>query len=108
VQRCTNNPPALAPLFFFLLFIFLRQKKGKRFSFVYIASAKMEQERYRDIAATLGADLFAKVQAAKVLVVGAGGIGCELLKNLVMMGFVDIETVPPPSAWLSGGRRGTV
>jgi ubiquitin-like 1-activating enzyme E1 B len=56
----------------------------------------MEHERYRDVAATLGSDLFAKVQAAKVLVVGAGGIGCELLKNLVMMGFVDIETVPPP------------
>jgi ubiquitin-like 1-activating enzyme E1 B len=53
----------------------------------------MEHERYRDVAATLGSDLFAKVQAAKVLVVGAGGIGCELLKNLVMMGFVDIETI---------------
>ena len=34
-------------------------------------------------------------EAAKVLVVGAGGIGCELLKNLVLSGFKDIEIVSP-------------
>ncbi len=66
---------------------------------------RMEHERYRDVAATLGSDLFARVQAAKVLVVGAGGIGCELLKNLVMMGFIDIETVPPPLSSSLGCSR---
>lgn len=30
---------------------------------------------------------------SKVLIVGAGGIGCEILKNLVMTGFNDIEIV---------------
>ena len=30
---------------------------------------------------------------SKILVVGAGGIGCELLKNLVLTGFKDIEVV---------------
>ncbi|KAL4235425.1 E1 ubiquitin-activating protein uba2 [Mactra antiquata] len=34
-----------------------------------------------------------KVSSSKILVVGAGGIGCELLKNLVLTGFVDIETI---------------
>lgn len=29
----------------------------------------------------------------KLLVVGAGGIGCELLKNLILTGFSEIEVV---------------
>eukprot|EP00002_Diphylleia_rotans_P019001 TRINITY_DN3674_c0_g1_i1.p1 TRINITY_DN3674_c0_g1~~TRINITY_DN3674_c0_g1_i1.p1 ORF type:complete len:479 (-),score=98.69 TRINITY_DN3674_c0_g1_i1:729-2129(-) len=39
----------------------------------------------------LGETLFQRVSSAKVLVVGAGGIGCELLKNLVLAGFTDIH-----------------
>ncbi|CAI5470384.1 unnamed protein product [Closterium sp. Yama58-4] len=33
------------------------------------------------------------IQKAKVFMVGAGGIGCELLKTLVMTGFHDIELI---------------
>ena len=38
-------------------------------------------------------DLGNKVANAKLLVVGAGGIGCELLKNLVLTGFKNITVV---------------
>ncbi|XP_046361760.2 SUMO-activating enzyme subunit 2-like [Haliotis rufescens] len=34
-----------------------------------------------------------KTLKCKLLVVGAGGIGCELLKNLVLTGFKDIELI---------------
>lgn len=38
-------------------------------------------------------ELQEKILESKILVVGAGGIGCEVLKNLVMTGFADIEIV---------------
>ncbi|KAF8347457.1 hypothetical protein F5887DRAFT_1060776 [Amanita rubescens] len=48
--------------------------------------------------AILGAELHARLSDTKVLLVGAGGIGCELLKNIVLTGFgnitlLDLDTI---------------
>ncbi|KAI0916109.1 hypothetical protein AcW1_010036 [Taiwanofungus camphoratus] len=48
--------------------------------------------------AILGQDLYTRLPETKVLLVGAGGIGCELLKNIVLTGFghitlLDLDTI---------------
>lgn len=43
--------------------------------------------------ATLGEALVNKIQSCKILLVGAGGIGTELLKNLALTGFKYVEVI---------------
>lgn len=50
------------------------------------------------VEATLGYDMLQKIKSSKILLVGAGGIGCELLKNLALTGFshihvIDLDTI---------------
>ena len=40
-----------------------------------------------------GKDVADKITSSKVLVVGAGGIGCELVKALSMSGFKDVAVI---------------
>ncbi|PCH37086.1 hypothetical protein WOLCODRAFT_28912 [Wolfiporia cocos MD-104 SS10] len=48
--------------------------------------------------AILGPELYSRLPQTKLLLVGAGGIGCELLKNIVLTGFghitlLDLDTI---------------
>jgi len=42
---------------------------------------------------TVGETLMNKITTCKILLVGSGGIGCELLKNLALSGFTHVEVI---------------
>jgi molybdopterin/thiamine biosynthesis adenylyltransferase len=42
---------------------------------------------------TVGKKLMNKITSCKILLVGSGGIGCELLKNLALSGFTHVEVI---------------
>jgi ubiquitin-like 1-activating enzyme E1 B len=46
-----------------------------------------------------------EIENVKLLMVGAGGIGCELLKNLVLTGFKNIEIIDLDTIELSNLNR---
>lgn len=53
----------------------------------------------------LGEDCYSNIRNTKVLMVGAGGIGCELLKDLVLTGYGEIHIVDLDTITLSNLNR---
>eukprot|EP00557_Chaetoceros_sp_GSL56_P005690 CAMPEP_0176499734 /NCGR_PEP_ID=MMETSP0200_2-20121128/13103_1 /TAXON_ID=947934 /ORGANISM="Chaetoceros sp., Strain GSL56" /LENGTH=646 /DNA_ID=CAMNT_0017898209 /DNA_START=50 /DNA_END=1987 /DNA_ORIENTATION=+ len=45
------------------------------------------------VSKTVGEPLSKKITSSKILLVGAGGIGCELLKILALTGFTNVEVI---------------
>ena len=66
---------------------------------------EIQKTRLADIQLMFGESMTTKAQNAKVLMVGAGGIGCELLKNLVMSGFENITVIDLDTIDLSNLNR---
>lgn len=53
----------------------------------------------------LGDECFGRVQRTRVVMVGAGGIGCELLKDLLLTGYGEIHIVDLDTVTLSNLNR---
>lgn len=59
----------------------------------------------KDLETIFGKEGTSKLQNSKVLMVGSGGIGCELLKNLVLLGYKEIHVVDMDTIDLSNLNR---
>lgn len=67
---------------------------GRATSKIMSSSTKTIPPILRGIhATTSGPSLLHQILISKILLVGSGGIGCELLKNLALSGFRDVEVI---------------
>jgi ubiquitin-activating enzyme E1 C len=66
---------------------------SSRFSRKYLDSILSTTSPYSEEHFVPGPETIDSLESSRVLVIGAGGLGCEILKNLALSGFKDIHVI---------------
>jgi NEDD8-activating enzyme E1 len=80
------NGPPLSQLTHLVVSILIAHRK-------YLDTILSTQSPFADPDFIPGEDVISFLESARVLVIGAGGLGCEILKNLALSGFKDIHVI---------------
>ncbi|KAL4902948.1 hypothetical protein BDW74DRAFT_54854 [Aspergillus multicolor] len=76
---------------------------GDQWKYLYKALSKLGP--YSDPDWVPGEETIKSLEESKILVIGAGGLGCEILKNLALSGFKDIHVIDMDTIDISNLNR---